>query len=393
NGLTDVGDYASPTLADIDNDGDLDAFVGADDGNTYYYQNTGTASAPTFAAPVANFNGLTNVGSLAAPTLDDIDNDGDLDAFVGVGYGKTYYYQNTGTASAPTFAAPVANFNGLTDVGFFAAPTLADIDNDGDLDAFVGDSDGNIRYFENATRVSIASGTAPTESGTTGTFILTLDTPAPDGFSVNYTIGGTATAGIDYTSLSGTVAFAPGTTTATINVTATNDPVIDPGETVIITLTDAASYDIAVTPQNTATVTIDDNDIEYGIVANNATVAEANSGTTPITYTITRSGRTDVSSTVDYTLAGTATNGTDYNNVVVSGTNVTAAGSKITFAAGATTATINLDVLGDTVAETNETIDVTLSNPTAAAGYSATIPVVTPVTTTITDNDIQYAIV
>ncbi|GET38405.1 cadherin-like domain-containing protein [Microseira wollei] len=148
-GLTDVGNSAAPIFADIDNDGDLDAFVGNRDGNTLFYRNTGTTSAPSFAAPVTNPFGLTDVGDYAKPTLVDIDGDGDLDAFVGNYDGDTLFYRNTGTTSAPSFAAPVTNPFGLTNVGTSVAPTFADIDNDGDLDAFVGEAYGNIQFFEN----------------------------------------------------------------------------------------------------------------------------------------------------------------------------------------------------------------------------------------------------
>ncbi|MEG5094668.1 VCBS repeat-containing protein, partial [Microcoleus sp. B13-B4] len=144
--LNAVGTYTSPTLVDIDGDGDLDAFVGSNDGNTYYYRNTGTASAPVFAAPQTSPFNLTDVGNYASPTFVDIDGDGDLDAFVGELDGNTRYYRNTGTASTPVFAAPQINPFNLTDVGSTASPTLVDIDGDGDLDAFVGSNDGNTYY-------------------------------------------------------------------------------------------------------------------------------------------------------------------------------------------------------------------------------------------------------
>ncbi|MBE9146206.1 calcium-binding protein [Planktothrix mougeotii] len=155
--LTVVGDYSKPTFADIDNDNDLDAFVGADNGNIYYFQNTGTASSPSFAAAQTNPFNLTDVGFYSAPTFADIDNDNDLDAFVGEYFGNTYYFQNTGTASSPSFAAAQTNPFNLTGVGNTSAPTFADIDNDNDLDAFVGASNGNTHYFQNTGTASSPS--------------------------------------------------------------------------------------------------------------------------------------------------------------------------------------------------------------------------------------------
>jgi large repetitive protein len=154
----DVGGwYATPTFADIDNDGDLDAFVGETNGTVKFYQNTGSASAPSFtpANGTTIINPLTgfNVGSYAAPTFADIDNDGDLDLFVGEIGGTVKFYQNSGDASNPSFVAadgtgvinPLSGF----DVGNMSTPTFADIDNDGDLDAFIGERLGTVKYYRN----------------------------------------------------------------------------------------------------------------------------------------------------------------------------------------------------------------------------------------------------
>ena len=144
-GLTDIGLRAKPTFADIDGDGDLDAFVGSQSGTVTYFRNTGTAAAPSFVSQSGNF-GLTSVGPSASPTFADIDGDGDLDAFVGAYDGTTRFFRNTGTAAAPAFVLQASNF-GLGDVGFNASPTLVDIDGDGDRDAFVGANDGTTRFF------------------------------------------------------------------------------------------------------------------------------------------------------------------------------------------------------------------------------------------------------
>jgi Ca2+-binding RTX toxin-like protein len=148
-GLSDVGSFASPTFADIDADGDLDVFIGNNAGNTLVYLNTGSATSPAFAAPVTNPYGLGDVGSYANPTLADIDGDGDLDVFVGNQAGNTLVYLNTGSATSPAFAAPSTNPYGLGNVGFYASPAFADIDGDGDLDAFIGYGDGNTLVYLN----------------------------------------------------------------------------------------------------------------------------------------------------------------------------------------------------------------------------------------------------
>ncbi|WP_373533702.1 FG-GAP-like repeat-containing protein [Microcoleus sp.] len=367
--LTDVGNSASPTFVDIDGDGDLDAFVGANDGNTRYYQNTGTASAPVFAVPQTNPFNLTNVGSFASPTLVDIDGDGDLDAFVGAIDGNTRYYQNTGTASAPVFAAPLTNPFNLTTVGFVASPTLVDIDGDGDLDAFVGANDGNTRYYENAPIVSIAAGITPAEGGASGTFTITLNDIAPDGFTVAYTVGGTATNGTDYTTLSGTVTIPAGQTTATINVVPTDDAIVDPNETVTITLTDGAAYNLAAAPNNTASLTITDND------------------SAAITITPTSTNATEGGTTGNYTVVLTSQPTADVNLAIGNTAQTTTDASTLTFTAANwnTPQTVTVTAVDDTLVEGSHTGTITHTATSTDTNYSGIT--VAAVTANITDND------
>jgi hypothetical protein len=159
---TPVGDYyiAFPAFADIDDDGDLDLFIGGlysdeqDNADIQFYENTGTDVSPAFAVPQANPFGLVPAYIFAMPEFADIDNDGDLDLFVSEAYGNIQFFQNTGSATEPNFASPVENPFGMTPSYNFGSLAFADIDHDGDLDLFVGEYYGNMQFFENTGTVS-----------------------------------------------------------------------------------------------------------------------------------------------------------------------------------------------------------------------------------------------
>lgn len=153
NGSLPTSMVAIGRFVDMDNDGDDDYLAG----NFYttgfrYYQNTGTATAPQFAAPVSNPFGLTTVGlgDVSFVEVGDIDLDGDMDVIsADYDYGNWRVYINGGTASAPSFAAPLVNPFGLTTGGEFPLMDLVDLDDDGDLDLFAFNYDGDAKYFQN----------------------------------------------------------------------------------------------------------------------------------------------------------------------------------------------------------------------------------------------------
>ena len=105
----------------------------------------------------------------------------------------------------------------------------------------------------------------------------------------------------------------------------------------------------------TGTGTITNDDVVVPTVSiGPAMVAEGNSGTTNAVFPVTLSAATTVPVTVSYATGdGTATAGSDY----------TAVTSSVTIAAGQTSGTITVAVLGDTVVEPDETFTVTLSSP------------------------------
>ena len=116
-----------------------------------YFENTGSASAPAYLQVGGSTPfGLPDTGSFSAPALGDLDGDGDLDLLVGVNSGRFKYYENTGDASSAAFVRVGGNAPfGLPDTGDLSTPALVDIDADGDLDLFVGNLDGGMRYFKN----------------------------------------------------------------------------------------------------------------------------------------------------------------------------------------------------------------------------------------------------
>ncbi len=194
-GLSNVGNNAVLNWVDIDNDGDFDAFIGNRDGNTLFFRNDGDANTPSFAAPEANPFGLAS-GNYPTPTFADIDEDGDFDAFVGNQEGNTLFFRNDGNANNPSFSAAETNPFGLADAGGFVTPNLADIDGDGDLDAFVGNEGGNILFFENNQSPVAVDDSASTNEDTATTIdVLANDTDANDdtltvtGFDTTGTIG------------------------------------------------------------------------------------------------------------------------------------------------------------------------------------------------------------
>jgi hypothetical protein len=100
-------------------------------------------------------------------------------------------------------------------------------------------------------------------------------------------------------------------------------------------------------------------------------------GTSNLVYTFNRSGSTALPLSVNYTLGGTAINGTDYSlSGPSSGSNT------VTFAAGSSTASLTLDPVADGVVEANESVILTL-----ATGSGYTVGTTAPITGTILNDD------
>lgn len=224
----------------------------------------------------------------------------------------------------------------------------------------------------------MASGTIAAEPSTHGQFRFTAKGGSGT-LTVNYTISGTATAGGDY-SISGlntitlagttTLALNGGTVTQNLAVTVLDDALLEDMETVILTLQPSTDY-VLWDPSKTATHLLRDNDQPTVFVdpqvANGAghSVSEGSTATA-LKFYFSRTGSTASALTVNYTLVGTATNGTDHGNL--SGT--------VTLPAGAPGADVSFNTLNDTLFEGTETVVVRLSPGAYARGPDATLYII-----------------
>ncbi len=143
----DIGYYSSPVFADIDDDGDLDLYVGDKYGYIRVYTNNGTGIFSEAGNLQADGTDI-NVGDYSAPVFEDIDNDSDLDLYIGNFYGVIQIFTNDGAgvfSAAGNLQADGSDIN----VGYNANPVFADIDGDSDLDLYVGENYGSIKVFTN----------------------------------------------------------------------------------------------------------------------------------------------------------------------------------------------------------------------------------------------------
>jgi hypothetical protein len=192
----------------------------------------------------------------------------------------------------------------------------------------------------------------------------------------------TATAGSDYTATSITLNWADGDDAPqTCSIPLLEDTVVEGAETFTIALSGpTGGATLGSIP--TATATINDNDTapppppQRGTLAFGAATYGVGEAAGTATITVTRSGGSD--GAVGVTLAssdGTATAGADY----------TAVSTTVTFAAGdAATKTVTVTIANDTLVESAETINLTLSNVTGGATLGSPSTAVL----TITDDDV-----
>ena len=203
------------------------------------------------------------------------------------------------------------------------------------------------------------------DTTTTLTFKVSLSAQSGQAVTVDYAehIGGTATQGEDYEALtSDTMSFEAGQQEKTISITVKGDDMDEADETVFVLLsspTNATFENNAKNPiQATGTIT-DDDETPTVTVSDADAVTEGDDAknSAPMRFKVLLSAVSGQAVTVPYTLAGTASEGDDYEQV---------AKKELSIAAGSQSAEILIEVKGDVTDEADETVEVELGTPTNA---------------------------
>ncbi len=387
-------DFEVPADANGDNVYDIRVRVTDEDGNT---------AAVALSVTV---NDLAVTVSPATLTLAEADDSETVDAKENVGtYGVVLEHRPSGpvtvaiagadaaiaTADADvdtggdqaTLTFTTANWDDLQTVTVTAVGD--DIDNAGDRRAvtlthavsgadYASETAGSVIVTvtdDDEARLSVAD--AEAAEGGTANFRVELSTPSETQVTVTATTSeGSATDPEDYTHKTETLTFATGDTSKAFTVAIASDLVAELDETFTVTLSGATGAAIA---DATATGTISGADALLSV--SDSSAAEGD----PLTFTVTRTGDTSGSASVQWTTdddtaegATQATAGTDYTAAATAQT--------LAFKAGDSTATFTVATIEDTRDEHDESFRVILSAPSEGVAIADGTAI-----GTITDDD------
>ncbi|MBL3658255.1 beta strand repeat-containing protein [Fulvivirga sediminis] len=275
--------------------------------------------------------------------------------------------------------------------GFSSTATFTD-NGDGTYTITIADVDAGGNLIENPSlsipiTVTDGAGNKVTDNSLT----LNLDKTPPSGYTVSidqslidqsnhqaisFQIGNAEAASFNYTisssgsgtpiTGSGSISSPPSQAVGPIDVSTLHDGIL----TVAVTLTDAAG--------NTGSAANDMVDKEAALIAFNTSNSEGSEATSTPSVTVDLSIASANTISVDYAVSsGTATG---------SGTDYTLASGTLNIPAGSTSGTIDISIVNDNLVEDNETIIITLTNPT-----NATLGGIVEHTYTILDDDQKLA--
>lgn len=195
-----------------------------------------------------------------------------------------------------------------------------------------------------------ASETLTEAAGTTSASV-TLSAASGKAVTLPFIVSGTATNPADHNLASGSITIPAGSLSGAVSWNIVDDTLVEPSETIVLTLSGAPT-NATLGAATVHTKTITDNEtasiLQWTLASQNASEAI---GT--VTVQASLSAALSVSTTVPFTVSGTATSVTDHN----------ALSGSLTIPAGSLTANASFQLVNDTAFEGDETVILTLGNP------------------------------
>ncbi|MFT3736278.1 MAG: Calx-beta domain-containing protein [Rhodocyclaceae bacterium] len=316
-----------------------------------------TSNSATEASNIVHTVTLTNASSVA--TTYSLSLGGGTATGGGVDYTSTLTnaaFSNGVTISGGTITVPA----GVTSFTV-SVPTTADVLDEANetytLTVGAASGTGTITDDDPTPSLSISGPASINESAGTATYTVTLSAASGQTVTVNYaTSNGTATAGSDYTSTSGTLTFPAGTTSLTITVPITNDTAVESTENFSITLSSPGNATLGT---SSVTTSILDNDAApvLDLDANNSSTATGANYITSFTENTAGAGVSIADA--DMTI-------TDADSTVLNGATIILTNRQTGDALN-----LGTDVTGITVGtvSTTGTVTITLSGSATLAQY------------------------
>ncbi len=379
-------DVQNAVLADLDGDGRHEILFPSYDGrlHAFWLDKTEHGAWPVTIPTVAG--GSDTFRFASEPVVADLDDDGQAEVIVAswprkvAGLrGELLVYSSQG-ALLQRVALPAPALYGDTWNGALGAPTLAELDGDADLEVVLGTRSSGMVAFDlpGTANARVLWGTGRGSLRRTGaqaagpiavadaaaaegngpgflTFTVSLARAGDQPVTVRYaTTTGSATPGLDYTPVSGTLTFPPGASSRTVSVPLLGDALDEGDETLTLTLSAPAGARLA---DGVALGTIVDDDPLPSLSVADVGVVEGTGGSQSAVFTLTlspASGRgVDVqAATVDWT----ALAGVDYQATAVA----------VHFDPGQTSRQVPVPVVTDALDEPWETFGLGLSNSPVA---------------------------
>jgi hypothetical protein len=224
--------------------------------------------------------------------------------------------------------------------------------------------------------ITVAPGGDATEPNINGSFVITRAGDLTGPLTVNYRMIGSASNGVDYVLLPGTVTIAAGEASTNVSLTVINDSIGETDETATMFLLSSTNYDLYGSISATAIVH-DDNDVPAATVSVTRTNAYELNPLNEGRFSVNLSNPSATDTTINLAKSGTASNGVDYVSIP----------SSVVIPAGQTNTVVIVTPINNSIIDGYRTVILSVTNGT---GYSLGTTNLSA-TVTIRDDDLPAA--